>query len=281
MSNFYTLLDSGHGKKLEQYGPIRVVRPEPQALWTPSLPEADWANVHAVFKPAKEEGSDNGNWQALKDVPARWQMDWHNLPFWARLTPFRHLGCFPDQVMQWQWVKDASGQGQKMLNLFGYTGVMSLIAAQQGSAVTHVDASKKAILFGKENADLAGLANAPLRWMVDDALAFAQREVRRGNTYHTIVLDPPKFGRGPDGEKWDFMENFSALAQTLPALLAPQSGAQVIVTAYALRVSSSALASALAEVMGPCGQTTHGAITQTDAAGRSFDSAYWARFIRT
>lgn len=284
MTTFYKLLDTGHGRKLEQFGPITVVRPEPQALWAPSLPKSTWDAAQATFRPAKEEGSDMGNWHTTADIPEKWPLDWHNLKFYSRLTPFRHLGCFPEQAEHWSWIKDSiqPNQDHTMLNLFGYTGVISLVAAREGASVTHVDASKKAIQLAKENAQLAGLEKAPIRWLTDDALAFAKREVRRGNTYHTIVLDPPKFGRGPEGEIWDFMMHMPQLADTLPQLLSNQKGAQVILTAYALRVSSPALSTILAEALkGRTGTHTHGELTQTDQSGRSFSAAYWARFVQS
>lgn len=275
---FYTLLDSGNGRKLESLGGIITDRPEPQAIWPKTLPESEWAKAHATFT-GKDEESDNGNWQVKDGTPTVWPVTYKGLTFNARLTAFRHLGCFPDQALHWDYLATHLQPGMKLLNLFGYSGVASLVAAKAGAEVVHVDASKKAVAYGKENAELAGLSNKPIRWICDDALAFCKREVRRGNRYHGIILDPPKYGRGPDGEKWEFFSNMPALLETLPALTEPAPGSFCILTAYALRASAEAMASALATTYTPLGgTTTHGPLTVTDAAGRTFATALWSRW---
>lgn len=276
---FYTLLDSGNGRKLEQLGDVITDRPEPQALWKLTLPSSAWAKAHAVFTGGDE--SDEGRWQIKEGTPKEWRVAWDDLPFWARLTAFRHLGCFPDQALHWEYIKQNLHAGDTVLNLFGYSGVASLVAARAGANVVHVDASKKAIGYGKENAELAGLTNKPIRWLTDDALSFVKREQRRGNTYKAIILDPPKYGRGPDGETWDFFTDMPKLLDILPSITRNEPGAFVILTAYALRASAEAMASSLSEAYKPLGgTTTHGTLTCTDNTGRSFATALWARWER-
>ena len=273
----YQLLDSGQGRKLERIGGVVVNRPEPQALWPQALPVADWAKAQATFAPktADEEG-DGGNWQNHANLTERWEAEWDGLKVYARLTPFRHLGLFPEQAPQWQWLQETVKPGMKVLNLFGYTGMASLVAARAGALVTHVDASKKALTFGRENAELAGLEKAPIRWLPDEAVGFCNREVRRGNQYDIILLDPPKFGRGPDGEVWDFLRDMPTLLTALNKLVKP--GAQVWLTAYTLRLSGVALASMLQSYLPTGGQVESGEFTVTDKAGRSFGVSMWAKW---
>lgn len=209
----YALLDSGHGRKLEQYGPYKVVRPEPQCLWTPRLAQSLWDDADAVFDPSDEE--DAGRWRFKGKPLENWPLAWGEVKFHGRFTAFRHLAFFPEQAANWSWldaqVRAASDGGDqpRVLNLFGYTGVASLVMAAAGAAVTHVDASKKAVAWARENAALSGLADRPVRWIVEDAKKYVQREVRRGSTYDGIILDPPKYGRGPDGQVWRLFEDLA------------------------------------------------------------------------
>lgn len=277
-SPLYTLLDSGHGRKLERIGGVVVDRPEPQALWGPALPQATWAKAAAVFAPKGDDGEggqDRGNWQTQGNLPEKWPTDWDGLKFYARLTPFRHLGVFPEQAPQWQWLKETLQPGHSMLNLFGYTGVASLVAARQGASVVHVDASKKALGMGRENAELAGLASKPIRWIPDDALGFVQREARRGNQYDVVILDPPKFGRSDDGAVWEFLRDIPPLLEALSKVVKPTG--QVWLTAYTLRLSGVALASMLRATL-PAGTTQSGEFTATDEARRSFGVSMWGRW---
>lgn len=272
----YTLLDSGNGRKLERLGGVISDRPEPQAVWERKLPQAEWDKAVAVFAPKSgDEEGDGGNWEVYGDVPERWEVAYRGMPFYGRLTPFRHLGCFPDQAPQWDWLRATIKPGMKVLNLFGYTGVASMVAAKAGAEVVHVDASKKAIGFGRENTDLAGLSEAKIRWICDDALAFAAREGRRGNKYDVILLDPPKYGRGPDGEKWEFFGGMPALLHDIAQLTS--AGSAVWLTAYALRISSVALGTMLAEAM-PKGTVEIGEFVSGDAFGRCFTNSMWARW---
>ncbi len=277
----YTLLDSGHGRKLERIGGLVVNRPEPQALWAPTLPQAEWATAQATFAPKAEklgDDGDGGNWQTNGRVPEAWPTAWEGLKFYARLTPFRHLGVFPEQAPQWQWLRETVQPNMSMLNLFGYSGVASLVAAQAGASVVHIDASKKALTYGRENAELAGLGKAPIRWIPDDALGFVQREARRGNLYDVVVLDPPKFGRSDDGRVWEFFRDMPPLLEALSKIVKPTG--HVWLTAYTLRLSGVALASMLRANL-PAGTTQSGEFTATDAAGRSFGVSMWGRWSGT
>ena len=197
----YALLDSGDGRKLERYGRHRFIRPEAQALWPPAT--ADW-QADAEFVPGADEDG-GGRWRFDRPVPRDgWPLAWDDVRFTAQATPFRHLGFFPDMAPVWTWMRaQLAGAAQPdVLNLFGYTGVGSLALASSGARVTHVDASKKSVEAARANAALSGLTQAPVRWLVDDATKFIAREGRRGRRYDGILLDPPKFGRGPDGEVW-------------------------------------------------------------------------------
>ena len=242
----YALLDSGDGHKLERFGSQTLIRPDPQAYWPPATPRTDWT-ADAIFD-AKAGDDDRGQWRLLNPAaPDSWPMQWNGLTLNARRTPFRHLGIFPEHSAHWRFAQDkirAAGRPLRVLNLFGYTGMMSLACAAAGADVTHLDASPKSNGYGKENQALSGLEDAPIRWIADDALKFAAREVRRGRTYDAIVLDPPKFGRGTKNETWRFEEDLPALLALVRALLSDEASF-VILTAYAVRLSHIALAQAL------------------------------------
>jgi 23S rRNA (cytosine1962-C5)-methyltransferase len=242
----YALLDSGGGRKLERYGPYTVVRPEPQAMWTPRLPDSAWEKADAVFNPSDEE--DAGNWRFKGKPQDSWPMAWGEAKFHARFTAFRHLAFFPEQAANWAWLDErlrATPGQPRVLNLFGYTGVASLVCAAAGAHVTHVDASKKAIGWARENAALSGLEDKPIRWICEDARRYVQREVRRGSRYDGIILDPPKYGRGPDGEVWRLFENLPELASLCTELLS-ENASFLLLNAYAERISGAALSSLLA-----------------------------------
>jgi len=211
----YGLVDSGRGRKLERYGRYRFIRPEPQAMWAPA--SAEWDADGEFIPGSDEEGG--GRWQFAKPVPqGGWDLDWEEVTFRAQCTPFRHLAFFPDMAPQWEWMR-ARAAGAEILNLFGYTGVGSLILSEAGARLVHVDASKKSVEAGKDNARLSGLGDRPIRWIVDDAGKFTAREVRRGRRYDGILLDPPKFGRGPEGELWRLEENIAPLLADCRKLL--------------------------------------------------------------
>lgn len=273
----YALLDSGDQKKLERFGDFRFIRPEPQALWRPQSAIADWA-ADGEFEAGSDEVA--SRWKASPRVPGQWRLGYDGLPFWARCTPFRHLGFFPEQAIHWDAIVNAITAGPhpfRLLNLFGYTGLASLLAARAGAEITHVDASPKAIAFARENQALAELDAASIRWIVDDALKFVEREGRRGKTYHAILLDPPKHGRGPKGETWKLEEMLPDLLRACAALLA-EDAAAIIVTVYAVRLSCLALANALADALaGRAGAIDHGEMALQEApSGRLLPTAIYA-----
>jgi 23S rRNA (cytosine1962-C5)-methyltransferase len=246
----YALLDSGNGRKLERYGAYTVVRPEPQCLWTPRLAETAWAGADAVFDPSDEE--DAGRWRFKAQPKEVWPLSWGQVKFHGRFTAFRHLAFFPEQAANWAWLDAAvrsAGGAPRVLNLFGYTGVASLVMAAAGAAVTHVDASKKAVAWARENAELSGLAERPIRWITEDARKYVAREVRRGSTYEGIILDPPKYGRGPGGQVWRLFEDLPELAGLCAQLLS-ENARFLVLNAYAERISGAALAGLLSEKLG-------------------------------
>ena len=279
----YALLDSGHGRKLERFGAVTVDRPEEQAMWAPRLHADAWAGADAVFVGDQEAESENGRWRFREKQPASWPMRIKGITATCRLSNFRHVGVFPEQMPLWEWMLDALPRGgpepPRLLNLFAYTGVASLLAAAAGAHVTHVDASKRAIDWAKENQAASGLDHAPIRWMLDDARKFAAREVRRGRTYHGILVDPPKFGRGPDKEVWEIFQHLPELMRTLAQLLDP-AHAFLILTVYAIRASSLSIDALAREVLAGRGGTfTSGEVAIAEAEGdRTLSSALFTRW---
>jgi 23S rRNA (cytosine1962-C5)-methyltransferase len=281
----YALLDSGEGQKLERYGNLRIIRPEAQAFWQKSLSTTDWLNVDAIFTgDTDEEGL--GRWQfAKKQLEETFPMAWKGMPFHGRFTSFRHTGVFPEQAAHWQFMADslkkATGdEPPKVLNLFGYTGVASLVAARAGAHVTHVDASKKAIGWARENQEMAGLENKPIRWICEDAVKFCEREVRRGNTYDGILLDPPAFGRGPKGEVWQMFEHLPYMVDLCRELVSPKP-LFTILTAYTIRASFLSIHELMQEVYGDLGGTLEsGELTiKTENSDRRLSTSMFSRWV--
>ncbi|MGI8942686.1 MAG: class I SAM-dependent methyltransferase [Qipengyuania sp.] len=275
----YRLLDSGHGRKLEQYGAYRFIRPEPQAMWSPRM--GKW-EADGEFVPGSDEDG-GGRWQFSTPVPEEgWPLGWEeDVRFTAQCTPFRHLGFFPDMAPVWEWMGDqlAGSSAAETMNLFGYTGVGSLALSRYGR-VTHVDASKKSVAQARENALASGLEDRPIRWLVDDAAKFVAREVRRENRYDGIILDPPKFGRGPKGETWRIEEGLPGLIADCRKLLDADSRF-LFLTVYAVRMSSLALGGLLDEVFGDMpGVVEHGdlAVRETGDGARLLPTAIFARW---
>lgn len=274
----YGLVDSGHGRKLERYGDYRFVRPEPQAMWSPRL--ADW-DAHGEFVPGSDEDG-GGRWQFARQVPREgWPLAWNDVRFTAQCTPFRHLGFFPDMAPVWDWMREQlhGRSDAQTMNLFGYTGVGTLALSAHGP-VTHVDASKKSVAQARANAALSGLEQRPVRWIVDDAAKFTAREVRRGKRYDGIILDPPKFGRGPEGEVWRLEEHLPGLIADCRQLLDERSRF-LFLTVYAVRMSSLAIGGLLAEACaGLPGVVEHGdlAVREDGADGRLLPTAIFARW---
>ena len=273
----YALLDSGAGRKFERYGAYRFIRPEAQALWQPA--SLDWAADGEFVGGRDDEGG--GRWDFSSDVPEYWPIGRGAVRFNATNTPFRHLGFFPDMGAQWDWMRARTGSGTRVLNMFGYTGVGSLIAAEAGAQVTHVDASKKAVAAARDNAQLSGLGTAPVRWLIDDALKFMRREVRRGSRYDGILLDPPKYGRGPEGETWVLERDLPELVHLARQLLSGEA-AFLMLTVYAIRMSALAIKALLDEAMAGAGGTIEaGDMAIREAArGLLLPTAIFARWSR-
>jgi len=272
----YALLDSGHGRKLERFGPYRFVRPEPQAMWSPR--QADWQADGEFVPGADEDGG--GRWDLSPEVADSWELAWDDVRFRAQCTPFRHLGFFPDMAPVWEWMGRQLGDARdaETMNLFGYTGVGTQALSRFGR-VTHVDASKKSVAQARENAAMAGLDDRPIRWLVEDAMKYAAREVRRGRRYDGIILDPPKFGRGPDGEVWQLEEGLPELVSDCRQLLDDDSRF-LFLTVYAVRMSSLSLAGLLQELFAELpGTIEHGDLAvQEDGSGRLLPTAIFARW---
>ena len=276
----YELIDSGDGLKLERFGAYTFSRPESQAMWKRALPQKEWDAAHAFFQPTNEESG--GHWIPKKKFSERWQMNYGNLKFWAMTTPGRHLGVFPEVAAHWDWMADSVARADRpvsVLNLFGYTGLASLAVAAAGAKVTHIDASKKSVAWARENQELSGLGEKPIRWIVDDALKFVQREARRGAKYDGILLDPPKFGRGPKGEIWEVYKSLPDLFSACKSVLSAKP-LFVVTTIYAVRASAIHVGQALEEVMrGFKGEVERGElVTRETSAGRYLSQAVFARW---
>lgn len=279
----YALLDSGGGRKLERYGAYKIVRPEEQALWTPRRPAADWDGADATFVGIGEEESD-GRWRYKRPLPETWPIDYDGIKFLGRFTAFRHVGVFPEQITHWEWLKGRilrSNRRLKVLNLFAYTGLASLIAAKAGAEVTHIDASKKAIGWARENQAAAGLNELPIRWICEDATRFVEREARRGNRYDGIILDPPKFGRGPKGEVWDLFGSLPPMLHACRGLLADDASF-LILTAYSIRASFLSIHELAAECLAGLGGTLESGelVLREEGGGRGLSTSLFSRWSR-
>ena len=270
------LIDSGSGQKFERYGRYTVVRPEPQAMWSPA--SAGW-DPDATFVPGSDEEG-GGRWVQHRPVPRQWELSRGNVRFDASLTPFRHLGFFPDMAPQWDWMRQRAADAD-VLNLFGYTGVGTLQLSDAGARLVHVDASKKSVEQGKLNAQLSGMEDRPIRWIVDDATKFTAREVRRGRRYGGILLDPPKFGRGPTGEVWRLEENLAPLLADCRRLLDAQSRFLVL-TAYAVRMSALSIGELVKQTLADLGGSVEAGemAVREERRGLLLPTAIFARWSR-
>ena len=276
----YGLIDSGHGRKLERYGPHRFIRPEPQALWAPA--QANW-DAAGEFVPGSDEDG-GGQWRFDHPLPhAGWTGQWEEVRFTMQPTPFRHLSFFPDMAPVWSWMRGqlAGLEVPTAMNLFGYTGVGTLALAAKGAAVTHVDASKTSVEAARANAALSGMADRPIRWIIDDALKFAAREVRRGKRYDGIILDPPKYGRGPEGEVWKLEEGLPPLIAECRKLLDADSRF-LFLTVYAVRMSALAIGELVRQHFADLGgQVECGELgVREETRGLTLPTAIFARWSR-
>jgi 23S rRNA (cytosine1962-C5)-methyltransferase len=253
----YELIDSGNGQRLERFGKFILKRPDPQVIWKPKKDKSFWEKADAIY----ESFGTKGKWVNINKVPEKWLVSYKDLSFFCKLTPFKHTGVFPEQSLQWDFIeekisvrKTKDNKEINVLNLFGYTGISSLVCAANGAKVTHLDASHPAIGWAKENQKASGLLEKPIRWILDDALKFTQREIKRNVKYDGIIMDPPVYGHGPKGEKWDFNESFPQLMQACRSILSV-SPLFVIVNAYAISSSSIMLDNVLKDYLSDLGGT--------------------------
>ena len=286
----YALLDSGQGRKLERYGPYIIDRPEAQAFWQCERDNKFWARADAIFDSEKDEEG-MGRWKfPHTPLGETWPLFWNGtqgrLDYHGRFTSFRHVGVFPEQAAHWHFIEDQIGarakksKPPKLLNLFGYTGIASLVAAQAGANVTHVDASKKAIGWAKENQQMAKLQDKPIRWICDDAVKFCERELRRNNQYDAIILDPPKYGRGPKGEVWQLFDSLPHMIDLCRKLVSDDP-VFVILTSYSIRSSFYAMHELMQETFGDCpGEVQSGElILRTLNSKRALSTSLFSRWI--
>ena len=288
----YALIDSGNGRKLEAFGPYRFIRPEAQALWKPFLKESEWALADGIFAPERidnheETQEGRGRWQLSPALPESWEMSYDTMRFKAMPTPFRHLGFFPEQSPHWLWTAEKIAafrlrydRPPRLLNLFAYSGLASLHAAQAGAEIIHLDASKKAVAQAFENRDFSDMGSAPIRFITDDASRFVEREIRRGHHYDGIMLDPPKYGRGPKGEIWRLEDHLPSLLTGCRTLLS-DTPLLFIATLYAIRASTSAVQSAIYDVLNGIGgslQAGELAIRENRPHGRCIGQALYVRW---
>lgn len=235
----YELIDAGDGEKLERFGKYTVIRPEPKALW-PKQNKQLWNAAIGWYERNTEGG---GRWNFKQPIDVSWSITWRELTFLIKPTGFKHMGIFPEQAALWEIIQKKIRNTEKsvnVLNLFGYTGGSTLAAASAGASVTHIDASKEILTWARENAQLSHLENKPIRWIPEDAVTFVKREIKRGNRYDVIVMDPPKFGRGSKGEVWKFEEDLPHLIHLCSELLS-KTPLFIIINAYAISLSSITL----------------------------------------
>ncbi len=269
----YELIDSGNGRRLEKFGEYLLDRPDPEAIWNKNLSQDEWGKADAAF---------NDKWIQNISIPDKWVLNHNDVKFLAKLTPFKHTGVFPEQSVQWDYIYKTITDTKreiKVLNLFAYTGIATLFAAKAGAKVTHVDASKPAVTWANENRELNGMQELPIRWIVDDALKFTEREAKRGNKYDVILMDPPAYGHTPTGESWDFNRDFPKLLNNCKQIISTDP-LFVLVNAYAISSSSTTLANTLQGAFGNLGGSVeNGELTLKETSGeRLLSTGIWARW---
>jgi len=288
----YELLDSGNNRKIERYGKFVLIRPETQAVWEPRNPEL-WKRAQAEFRFVGAKGI----WKKIDaKMPETWQLSWKDAQFSVRLGSFKHLGVFPEQAANWEWIESRikNLRSPKVLNLFGYTGIASIVAAkaglrhaeagyghaQAGAEVTHLDASKQGNAWAKENAELSEVPAGSVRYILDDALAFVLREARRGAKYDGIILDPPAFGRGPKNEVWRIEEHLPKLLAEIEKIFSKQPGAFFLLNGYAAGYSAASFSQAIAGVF-PDTKGEFGELQIAEShSDRVVPSGIYVRFVR-
>ncbi len=274
----YELMDTGDEEKLERYGDIVLSRPDPQALWPKNLSVKEWEQAGGVFT----RQSKDAKWETKPGVPEKWQIEFGGLKFWIRPTAFKHTGIFPEHLANWDWIREKIAKASRkisVLNLFGYTGGATLAAAQAGAEVVHLDGSKTAIGWAKDNASLSGLADKPIRWILDDAAKFVKREIKRGHKYDGVIMDPPAFGHGPTGETWKIEKNLVSLFEDCFRILSDRP-LFFLANGYASGYSAIAYANNLAPLAEKYGgQLEEGELTIEEAkSGRLLPCGIFARW---
>ena len=282
----YELIDTGNFEKLERFGRYVTRRPEPQAIWRPSLSDEEWRRADAAF--LRDARSDErGEWRLRPGTPDRWTVEYPlggtTLRMRLGLTSFKHVGIFPEQAANWDFIYDncrrlkSEGREPRVLNLFAYTGGATLAARAAGAETTHVDSVKQVVGWARENMERSGLDG--VRWIVEDALKFVQREVRRGNRYHGIILDPPAYGRGANGEKWILEDNICEMLECCARLSEP-SGAFLVLNLYSMGLSSTLARTAVRQAFGAPREEQWGELCFTDRAGKQLPLGTYYRFTR-
>lgn len=288
----YELLDSGEFEKLERFGAVVTRRPEPQAIWRKSLSEEEWRERAAASFMRDGKSEERGEWRIKRGTPEQWriQYKYKEMSFTMRLglTSFKHVGIFPEQAANWNFIYDecramvsgggAAGSRPKMLNLFAYTGGASLAGASAGADVTHVDSVKQVVTWSRENMELSGLDG--VRWVVEDALKFVRREVRRGSRYDAIVLDPPAYGRGANGERWILEENIEEMLRLCGELLSDRKGSFVVLNLYSMGLSSTLARTAMHQAFGVPSGEQRGELVMVDRAQKELPLGTYYRFQR-
>lgn len=286
----YELIDSGDYEKLERFGKYIIRRPEPQAVWRKSLPDKEWEDAaDATFKKEKgktsQDGNDKGVWVQKNGMPDQWFINYQykemKLRFRLGLTSFKHVGVFPEQSENWDFIYDTvrslNVSEPKVLNLFAYTGGASIAAKSAGADVTHVDSVKQVITWSRENMDASDLHD--IRWIVEDALKFCRREVKRGKKYNGIILDPPAYGRGPDGEKWILEENIAEI-MSLCAQLLEESNSFLILNLYSMGFSAVIADNLIKDYFPDVKDRTYGELIVPEKSGKNLPLSIYIRFIR-
>ena len=274
----YEVLDTGDGEKLERWGDVILRRPDPQTIWPKADPQM-WEKADAVYHRSEKGG---GQWEFRKTLPERWTLRWEDLVFYVRPTGFKHTGLFPEQEANWRWMgkilRESGRTDVRVLNLFGYTGGATVACAAAGARVTHVDAAKGMVQWAKENRQLSGLPETSCRWIVEDALAFVRREIRRGNRYDGILMDPPSYGRGPSGEVWKLENELYGLVETCSQALSDEP-LFFLINSYTTGFQASVLSNMIGKCVTPryggrtdsqelCLPVTTGGVLPCGASGR-------------
>ena len=273
----YELIDCSSGERLERWGEITLIRPDPQVIWQTKRAHPLWRKANARYLRSSSGG---GRWEVYGGLPDVWQISYHTLRFNIKTMGFKHTGLFPEQAVNWNLVRHvirSAGRPVKVLNLFAYTGGASLAARAAGADTTHVDSVKQVVTWARENMELSGLDG--IRWIVEDALKFVQREIRRGNRYHGIVLDPPAYGRGANGEKWILEDNICEMLECCARLLEPR-GAFLVLNLYSMGLSSTLARTAVRQAFGAPRTEQYGELCFTDRAGKQLPLGTYYRFTR-